>query len=75
MTMLQWETVHGRDRAVSGKREYRVFYGPEEARHALPWTLVIREIGKMASTRTFSTSPTPRPPKRRKPLSNGKASH
>jgi hypothetical protein len=46
MTMLRWETVHGRDRAVSGKREYRVFYGPEEARHALPWTLVIREIGE-----------------------------
>jgi hypothetical protein len=31
MTTLQWETVHGRYRAVSGKREYRVFYGPEEA--------------------------------------------
>ena len=46
MTMLRWETVHGRDRAVSGKREYRVFYGPEEARHALPWTLVVREIGE-----------------------------
>ena len=46
MTMLQWETVHGRDRAVSGKREYRVFYGPEEASHALPWTLVVREVGE-----------------------------
>ena len=46
MTMLQWETVHGRDRAVSGKREYRVFYGPKEASQALPWTLVVREVGE-----------------------------
>jgi hypothetical protein len=46
MTMLTWETVHGRDRAVSGKREYRVFYGPQEGSHALPWTLVVREVGE-----------------------------
>ena len=44
MTMLQWETVPGRYRAVSGKREYRVFYGPKEASQALPWILVVREV-------------------------------
>ena len=43
MTTLQWDTVHGRYRAVSGKREYRVFSGPEEASQALPWILVVRE--------------------------------
>jgi hypothetical protein len=46
MTMLQWETVDGRSRAVSGKREYRVFYGREEASQALPWILVVREVGE-----------------------------
>ena len=46
MTTLQWETVHGRYRAVSGKREYRVFYGREEANQALPWILVVREVGE-----------------------------
>jgi hypothetical protein len=46
MTMLQWETVDGRYRAVSGKREYRVFYGREEASQALPWILVVREVGE-----------------------------
>ncbi len=44
--MLQWETVDGRSRAVSGKREYRVFYGREEASQALPWILVVREVGE-----------------------------
>jgi hypothetical protein len=44
ITMLQWETVHGRDRAPSGKREYRVFYGLEEGSHTLLWTLVVREV-------------------------------
>jgi hypothetical protein len=46
MTMLQWETVDGRSRAVSGKREYRVFYGHAEASQALPWILVVREVGE-----------------------------
>ena len=46
MTMLQWETADGRYRAVSGKREYRVFYGREEASQALPWILVVREVGE-----------------------------
>jgi hypothetical protein len=46
MTMLQWETVDGRSRAVSGKCEYRVFYGREEASQALPWILVVREVGE-----------------------------
>ena len=44
--MLQWETVHGRYRAVSGKREYRVFCGSEEASQVLPWILVVREVGE-----------------------------
>ena len=46
MTTLQWDKVDGRYRAVSGKREYRVFSGPEGASHALPWTLVVREVGE-----------------------------
>jgi hypothetical protein len=46
MTMLQWETADGRYRALSGKREYRVFYGREEASQALPWILVVREVGE-----------------------------
>ena len=46
MTMLQWETADGRYRAVSGKREYRVIYGREEASQALPWILVVREVGE-----------------------------
>jgi hypothetical protein len=46
MTMLQWETAHGRYRAVNGKREYRVFHGPKEASQALPWILVVREVAE-----------------------------
>ena len=43
MTMLQWGTVHERYRAVSGKREYRVFYGPKDTSQHPPWILVVRE--------------------------------
>jgi hypothetical protein len=50
---LQWETGDGyadypleRYRAVSGKHEYRIFYGPEVATQALPWILVVREVGE-----------------------------
>ena len=38
--------MDGRYRAVSGKREYRVFDGPEAASQALPWILVVREVGE-----------------------------
>ena len=51
--MLQWETADEnadypfeRYRAVSGKHEYRIFYGPEVATQALPWILVVREVGE-----------------------------
>lgn len=50
--MLQWEEVDEnatypfeRYRAVSGKREYRIFRDPEE-RKILPWILVVREAGE-----------------------------
>lgn len=50
---LQWETGDGfadypleRYRAVSGKYEYRIFYGPEAATQALPWILKVREVGE-----------------------------
>ena len=51
--MLRWETADGyaeypleRYRAVSGKHEYRIFYGPEAATKAQPWTLKVREVGE-----------------------------
>jgi len=47
--MLRWETVDPeatypfeRYKAVSGNREYRIFYTPE-ASQVLPWILVVRE--------------------------------
>jgi len=50
---LRWETEDGyadypleRYRAVSGKHEYRIFYGPEVATQALPWILKVREVGE-----------------------------
>ena len=47
MTMLQWETVHGRDRAVSGNNEFRVFCdAASSGSQNRPWILVIREIGE-----------------------------
>jgi hypothetical protein len=51
--MLQWETADEnvdhpleRYRAVGGKHEYRIFYGPEDATEALPWILKVREVGE-----------------------------
>ena len=51
--MLQWETADEnadypfeRYRAVSGKREYRIFYGSEEPAKAVPWMLAVREVGE-----------------------------
>jgi len=51
--VLQWETADDnadypfeRYRAVSGKHEYRIFYGPEAATQALPWILLVREVGE-----------------------------
>jgi len=35
-----------RYRAVSGKHEYRVFYGSEAPANALPWILVVREVAE-----------------------------
>jgi hypothetical protein len=40
-----------RYRAVSGKHEYRIFYGPEAATQARPWILAVREIGETATAR------------------------
>jgi hypothetical protein len=44
--MLQWETVDPNAyRAVSGKREYRVFYDPAASgSQDHPWILAIREL-------------------------------
>jgi hypothetical protein len=49
--MLQWDTADEnadypleRYRAVSGKHEYRIFYGPEAATQVLPWILKVREV-------------------------------
>jgi hypothetical protein len=44
--MLQWEVVGPNAyRAVSGMREYRVFYDPEASgRQDSPWILEIREL-------------------------------
>src|SRR4051794_34479496 len=50
----QWQTVDPnatypfeRYRAIRGRREYRVYYGPEATRQpALPWILVVREIAE-----------------------------
>jgi hypothetical protein len=54
--MLQWETAdeHAdysfeRYREVSGKHEYRIFYGPEAATQGRPWILAVREIGETAT--------------------------
>jgi hypothetical protein len=53
--MLRWETAHEyadypleRYRAVSGKHEFRIFYGPD-ATKALPWKLVVREVSAAGS--------------------------
>jgi hypothetical protein len=49
--MLQWETADldapypfERYRAISGKHEFRIFYGPKAGREGLPWILGIREL-------------------------------
>ncbi len=52
--MLQWETVDEsaiypfeRYKALSDKRECRIFYDPDEAAiQELPWILVVREVGE-----------------------------
>jgi hypothetical protein len=53
--MLRWETAHEyadypleRYRAVSGKHEFRIFYGPDVTK-ALPWKLVVREVSAACS--------------------------
>jgi len=49
----QWQTVDSnatwpseRSRALAGRREFQVLYGPEASqRPGLPWVLLVREIG------------------------------
>jgi hypothetical protein len=57
--MLEWNE---QNRAVGDRHEFRVFYGPGSTQSRdLPWILVILV--------------SPRLPRRRKPLSNGKGRH
>jgi hypothetical protein len=36
--------------------EYRIFYGPEVASQALPWILVVREVGEQGVHSEISRS-------------------